>query len=77
MKTTDNIKVEYIMEIYNGENYICNFTTEYPKEMRKEIAQSRLLDKALTYTPTYKFFKKIYKDGVCSEWYRIDENAIT
>ena len=73
----DDITVLYIMEIYNGDNFVCSYETEYPKELKEQLRQSRFLSKDLTYTETYKFFKKIFRNGLCSEWYRIEENAIT
>jgi hypothetical protein len=76
MAEVKDLKVVYIMEIYKGETYLCSYETEYPKELKEQLKQSRTLDKALDYEPTYKFFIKTFKDGICSEWYRVSESEI-
>lgn len=70
------LKVLYIVEEYNGDNYICSYETEYPKELKQVVKQSRFLDKKLGNNHEYKFFMKIFKNGVCDEWYRIKESQV-
>lgn len=55
MTEVKDLKVLYIMEIYKGETYLCSYETEYPKELKKQLEQSRKLDIVLDYEPTYKF----------------------
>ena len=72
-----DLKVVYVLEEYNQYgDYITGFETEYPKELKQVLKQSRFLDEKLSNNHEYRFFKKIFKNGVCDEWYRIAETGI-
>ena len=75
-----NLTVQYEMNVYNGDEFVGSYITEYPKELRKHLEQSKFLSEKLGIKETYRFFKRIFKvldnKKITNECYEVTESEI-
>ena len=78
--TVSDLTVQYEMNVYNGDEFVGSYITEYPKELRKHLEQSKFLSEKLGIKETYRFFKRIFKvldnSEVVNECYEVTESEI-
>lgn len=75
-----DLTVQYEMNVYNGDEFVGSYITEYPKELRRHLEQSKFLSEKLGIKETYRFFKRIFKvldnKKITNECYEVAESEI-
>lgn len=84
MQITDikDLTVKYEMYVYLDDEFKGSFSTEYPKELKQHLKQSKFLAEKLNINETYRFFKRVFKvlnnkeHSIINECYEITEAEI-
>ena len=77
---TKELIVLYEVHEYQGDALLCQYSSEYPKDLKEKVKQSKFLNEKLGEKIDYRFFKRIMKalsNGTyTSEVYEVTENEI-
>lgn len=80
MTNTKELIVLYEVHEYKGDALLCQYSSEYPKDLKAKVNQSKFLNKKLGDNVQYRFFKRILKalsNGTyTSEVYEVTESEI-
>jgi hypothetical protein len=79
MKTKELI-VQYEVQEYKGDALLCQYSSEYTRDLKAKVKQSKFLNEKLGETVDYRFFKRILRalsNGTyISEVYEVTESEI-
>lgn len=77
---TKELIVLYEVHEYSGDALLCQYSSEYPKDLKEKVKQSKFLNEKLNEDVEYRFFKRVMKalsNGTyTSEVYEVTENDI-